>query len=419
MSRAARGTVARGPRLLCVYQHAPTPGAPGIYRHRRYFAELVRRGWHVDLVSTPRNYMTGLVPDRYAGRPYTHELIDGIHLHWVWASGGIHATKARRAANYATFAAAALARAGTLSRPDVVLASSPPLPVGTLGPLLHRRFRAPWLLEVRDIWPESAASVGWLDPESRLYRAVDRVARRLTSNAAAVVVPTPGLVAGVRSHGARRVEVIPGPVTDDAGPPERRDAVRAELGVPAGTCLAVYVGAIGVANGLDILLDAAALVPREVPLSILIVGDGSARETIARRIDRERLQNVTILPAVPKEQVTDYLAASDVCLHLLRPDPVFAAALPTKVLEYFSAHRAFITTMPGLPEQLALESGGSFAPSASALAAELERWARLRSEEREARGERSFEYGVGRFGLVSTVDQLEQVLRSVLPRSAG
>jgi hypothetical protein len=75
--------------------------------------------------------------------------------------------------------------------------------------------------------------------------------------------------------------------------------------------------------------------------------------------------------------------------------------------------------MPGLPEQLALESGGSFAPSASALAAELERWARLRSEEREARGERSFEYGVGRFGLVSTVDQLEQVLRSVLPRSAG
>ena len=49
-------------RLLCVYQHAPTPGAPGIYRHRMWFAELVRRGWHVDLVSTPLNYMTGTVP---------------------------------------------------------------------------------------------------------------------------------------------------------------------------------------------------------------------------------------------------------------------------------------------------------------------------------------------------------------------
>ena len=54
-------TVAR--RLLCIYQHAPTPGAPGIYRHRLYLAELVRRGWHVDLISTPINYMRGTVPE--------------------------------------------------------------------------------------------------------------------------------------------------------------------------------------------------------------------------------------------------------------------------------------------------------------------------------------------------------------------
>ena len=49
-------------RLLVVYQHAPTPGAPGIYRHRMLLAELVRRGWHVDLVSSPINYMDVTVP---------------------------------------------------------------------------------------------------------------------------------------------------------------------------------------------------------------------------------------------------------------------------------------------------------------------------------------------------------------------
>jgi hypothetical protein len=107
-------------RLLCVYQHAPTPGAPGIYRHRLLLAELVRRGWHVDLVSTAVNYMTGEIPPRYARRPYVRETIDGIVHHWVFASTGIHASRVRRALNYASFATSAFLRAATLRRPDVV-----------------------------------------------------------------------------------------------------------------------------------------------------------------------------------------------------------------------------------------------------------------------------------------------------------
>ena len=71
-------------RLLCVYQHAPTRGAPGFYRHRRYFAELVERGWHVDLISCPVDYLTGQIADGYASRLYTREVLDGITHHWIW-----------------------------------------------------------------------------------------------------------------------------------------------------------------------------------------------------------------------------------------------------------------------------------------------------------------------------------------------
>jgi len=124
---------------LCVYQHAPTPHAPGIYRHRTYFAELVRRGWHVDLIATPINYMTGEVPRSYERRPYVHEELDGIDMHWVWASRKIHTSVRHRAANYATFFLTALGRAATLPRPDVLLVSSPPLPVAVLG--RHHRLR--------------------------------------------------------------------------------------------------------------------------------------------------------------------------------------------------------------------------------------------------------------------------------------
>ena len=400
---------ARG-RLLCIYQHAPTPGAPGIYRHRLYLAELARRGWHVDLISTPVNYMRGTVPERYAGKPYVRESIDGIVHHWVWASTGLHSSRAHRATNYASFATAATIRGATLPRPDVIWASSPPLPVGTVGEVLAARFRRPWVLEVRDLWPDSAVSVGWLRDGTLLYRALDRLARRYARRADAALVPTPGLAAPLRHHGAPSVAVVPGAVLDTARPAEARERMRAELGVPDGTCLFVYVGAVGVANGLQTLIEAAADVAADEGMRFVLIGDGSDRRRLEQELAQRRLANVRILPPVPKGEVPDLLAASDVCLHLLRPDPLFTGALPSKILEYLGAHRPFITTVPGVPEQLAAESGGGFAPTPEDLARELKRWRAMSPDERRAHGERAFRYGIERFSLEVNVGKLEEVL---------
>ncbi len=403
-------------RLLCIYQHAPTPGAPGIYRHRLLLGELGRRGWDVDLVSTPVNYMTGVVPEPYRRRLYRRERIEHVEHHWVWASAGIHASRGRRAVNYVSFAASAAARAATLPRPDVVLASSPPLPVATLGAALARRFRRPWVLEVRDVWPESAVSVGWLAEDSRAYRALERVAHRHARGADAVIVPTPGLVERVRAHGAQEVDVVPGSVFDTPPDPDVRARVRSVLGAEADACLFAYIGAIGAANGIDLLLDAMTLLPADLPARFVVAGDGSDRERLEERVRAERLDRVRLLGAVPKAEVAGLLAAADVCLHLLRRDPVFETALPSKVLEYFGSHRPFVTTVPGLPERLAHESGGGFAPTAEGLEAELERWTTMAPAERAAKGEEALRYGLEHFGLQTNADKLEAVLLRAIER---
>jgi glycosyltransferase involved in cell wall biosynthesis len=397
-----------------VYQHAPTPGAPGIYRHRRYFAELVRRGWHVDLVSTPRNYMTGLVPAEYRKRPFRSETIDGIAHHWVWTPGGIHRSRAARVSNYAGFATAAAARALTLPRPDVVLVSSPPLPVAGLGPLLASRFRCPWLLEVRDIWPESAVSVGWLSPDGRAYRSLAHFARSVTRRARAVIVPTPGLEPLVQAHGAREIHVLPGTVSAREPDPGRRRLTRAQLEIGDAQCVFLYLGAIGVANGLDLLLQAVESLPAHVPAHVVVAGDGSARASFAEAVAAKRLSRITLLPPVSQEGVADLLAAADVGLHLLRPDPVFASALPTKALEYLGAGLPFVTTVPGLPAEVAVASGGAAVSSADQLASELGSWAELPIDERRARGDRALRYGLDNYGLGANVDRLEALLEHVL-----
>ncbi len=403
------------PRLLCIYQHAPTPAAPGFYRHRYYFGELARRGWDVDLVSCPVDYLTGTRPPAYAHRLYVQETIDGIRHHWMWGASKIHRSRIDRVLNYVSFAATAGARAVTLPRPDVVWASSPPLPLGAVGALAAKRHRRPWLFEIRDLWPESAAAVGWLDPDGRAYRVLERAAHGYASGAASVIVPTPGLEAVAYEHGARHVDVLPGIVLDTAQDASVRDRVRAELDV-GDACLFAYVGALGVANGLDALLDAAKNLKAEPAISFLVVGDGSDRARIESRLVAEAIANVRLLDPVPKDRVKEILAAADVVLHLLRNEPVFRSALPNKVLDAFGAHRPLITTVDGLPRELALASGGGYAPTTEELQRELRRWAAMSPEERAERGETSFEYGQERFGLGPSVDKLEEILRRTMGR---
>ncbi|MCW2925942.1 MAG: putative glycosyltransferase [Thermoleophilia bacterium] len=406
-------------RVLVVYQHAPTPGAPGIYRHRTLLAELVRRGWDVDLVSSPINYMDGSVPERYAGRRYVREEIDGIVHHWVRATDDVHRSFRRRARNYVTFAAAATLRGSRLPRPDVVWASSPPLSVASAGRALARRHRRPFVLEVRDLWPESAAAVGLLSEESRAYRVIDRFARAYASAAAGTIVPTPGLVDLVRGHGARDVTLVTGAIDDHPPTEAVRTRVRERLGIPEDACVFAYVGAHGVVNGLDVLLDAAELVAADpagatAPVHVIMAGAGSATAALDERLRARPIAGVHKLGPVPKDDARELLAGADVGLHLLRPDPVFASALPTKVLEYLGCHLPFITTVPGLPSQVAEQTGGDLAQDAAGLADAMRRWAARSPAERRELGEGAFAWGEAAYGLEASVDALEGALRRAI-----
>ena len=405
--------IARPGRLLCVYQHAPSPGAPGIYRHRRYFAELVRRGWHVDLVSTPRNYMTGLVPPEYRRRAFRSETIDGIAHHWVWTPRRHPSLEGRPCRELC----------GVRKRRCGAGVHASPPGCGARDRLPRCRWpgsgrysrggsvaRGSWK---SSIWPESAVSVGWLSEEGRAYRLLSRFARSVTRRAAVVIVPTPGLEPLVRAHGAREICVLPGIVSAREPDSERRRRLRTQLGVGDDQCLFLYLGAIGVANGLDLLLDAVESLPSEVPARVVVAGDGSARSSFAEAVGSRGLDQITLLPPVTQDGVADLLAAADVGLHLLRPDPVFASALPTQGARDLGAGLPFMTTVPGLPSEVAVASGGAAVSSAAELARELVAWAEMPVEERRLRGQQALGYGLDQFGLEASVDRLEGLLDHV------
>ena len=262
--------------------------------------------------------------------------------------------------------AAVLARGGW----DVVVASSTPLTV-VLPALLGR---APFIFEMRDPWPELPRAMGGV-PAPLLW-AMERLAGAACRRAAAVVALSEGMARTARDRGAALVHTIPNGADLDLFGPHVAPCRPAQAA--SHEVLAVYAGAHGRANGLDVVLDAAALL-RDVPLRLLLVGDGAEKPRLMARAAQEGLINITFLPPLPKRELAGLLAASQIGLFLLAPVAAFAElTAPNKLMDGLAAGLPMVGNVPG-HAQRCLEDGpcGITVPpsDASALAAALRRLA--------------------------------------------
>jgi glycosyltransferase involved in cell wall biosynthesis len=133
--------------------------------------------------------------------------------------------------------------------------------------------------------------------------------------------------------------------------------VRDELGL--GERLVItYAGTIGMAHGLSTVLEAAERLKTQLPgAQILLIGEGAQREQLEARARSRKLDNLRFLGPQPRVKIPEYLSASDVCLVLLRRDPLFKTVLPTKMLEFMACSRPIIAGVEGLTQELIDRSG--------------------------------------------------------------
>jgi len=275
------------------------------------------------------------------------------------------------------------ARATWLARAerwDVIIASSTPLSVAL--PALAAR--APFIFEIRDPWPELPRAMGGV-PAPLLW-AMEALANAACRRAATVIALSPGMAETAQARGARRVQVIPnGADLDLFGPqiaPWRPDKARSH------EVLAVYAGAHGRANGLDVVIAAAALL-RPLPIRIILVGEGSEKPRLMARATAEGLANLTFLAPMPKPDLARLLAGAQIGLFLLAPVAEFAEYIaPSKLMDFCAAGLPIVGNVPGHAARV-IEAGpsGLVVPpdDAAALAAALRKVAMDRPR-REAMG---------------------------------
>ena len=313
----------------------------------RYLAE---QGHHVTIVTELPNHPSGIIPEKYRGRlseRINDEGVDVLRM-WVWASP--EKTFSSRMRFYLSYMAMG-ALAGSLARGryDLVYATSPPLFVGPAGLAAALRRRIPFVFEVRDLWPESAVSLGELS-SPRAISAAEKLEQLLYKRAARIVVVTQGIYDRLVERGLpeSKLALIPNGANTDLFrfDPVGRARIRASLGLEE-KFVAMYAGIHGLAQGMENLVEAARLLQSRENIAFVFVGEGPRKAQVVHLQRTMGLRNLLLLPEVPVEQMPAYLSAADCSIVPLRDEAVFKGALPSKMFEAWACERPVVLSASG------------------------------------------------------------------------
>ena len=355
--------------LFLTHYFTPENNAPAARVHGMA-KEWVRLGHGVTVLTCAPNVPAGVVYEGYQNRLYQEEWIDGIRTVRVWTYLAANRGRVRRGLNYLSYLAAAGA-AGPLLRPraDVVIATSPQFFAGWAGRPVARAHGAPFVLEIRDIWPDSIMAVGALK-EGRVIRALGKLEKALYDGADHIVAVGDGYRMNMIRKGVApsKISVVTNGVDADLFTPRPPDAeLRARLGFGPETFVVTFAGTIGMASGLEVALGAAARLKAQgrADIAFLLIGDGAVRAGLEQRARAEGLDNVVFTGLVPRPELPAYLASSDACLVHFRKQDLFSTILPSKFFEDAAMERPILLGFEGDARAMLEEArcGIAFEPS--------------------------------------------------------
>jgi colanic acid biosynthesis glycosyl transferase WcaI len=346
-------------KILYVSQYFPPEmGAPAAR-----VSELSRlwtdAGHEVTVLTAFPNHPTGVVPGEYRRkmlRLVYKEKLSGVRVMRSWIVPLPNRKSFERILNYGSFCVSAASTGMFLPRPDVVIATSPQPLVGLAGWWIAKLKRVPFILEVRDLWPESLSAVGAAAERSLLYRALRRMVGFLYRACDRLVVVTSDfkqhIVENYRIPDQKISIVQNGVDTNLFNPRSENSGLRSALGLEDKFVVS-YIGTMGMAHSLETVIEAASMSQNSAPrIVFLLVGEGAEKQRLVSCARQRGLTNLRFVDQQPRELIPAYICASDACIVSLRRSELFHTVLPTKMLEFMSCARPVIVSVDGLARKI-------------------------------------------------------------------
>lgn len=322
---------------------------------------LAESGHRVTVLAGNRSYLTG---ERIESQS-PEVLHDGVEIIRCGIYGPIGRSFVWRTVGFLTFMLNAFLRAVRISGVDLVWGTSPPLFQAISAWAIARMKRIPWVFEVRDLWPAFAVEAGVLtDPI--LIRTAEYAERLLYSHADRILINSPGFRSHLEGKGAdpKAISLVPNGVdVEQIRPVTTENGFLSQQGLD-GKFVALYSGAHGRANDLELVLNAAHELQEDPSIVFLLVGDGPEKRHLMQRAKALSLQNVKFLPPVPKAEMPELLGSIGCGIAVLKAVPLFKTTYPNKVFDYMAAGKPVVLAIAGAIQEVIdrAEAGISVAP---------------------------------------------------------
>ena len=371
-------------------------------------------GHEVTVLTGFPNWPTGKLYPGYRMKLWQKETLNGVPVVRIPLYPDHSSSKLKRIFNFLSFVVtASILGAWLVKKPDVIHVIQPPT---TCFPawFLSRLWKIPFTYEVQDMWPETLLATNMIH-NRKVLDLVGKYCDWVYTKAAAIRVISKGFKADLINKGVPtdKIYLISNWVDIDFYKPQAPSNELIKNFALDGFFIFMYAGTIGLAQGLDTVLDAASQLQEFSKVKFVLIGDGVEMGRLQEVASSRNLNNVIFLGRYPMDEMPKLYALSDVLLLHLKDDPLFRITIPHKVLTYMSTGKPVLAGLEGDTADIVSDAeAGLVCPSSNpeALAKAVKQFLELSVAERNKMGENGRDVAVRSYSREILVPQIERML---------
>ncbi len=318
-----------------LHQHFKTPAGGGAIRSYYLAKALVSSGFEV-VVITGHDHA------------YKKENVDGIEVHYLSVPYNNSFGFFKRSISFLRFVFKAVKQAAQFKDAKLCYAISVPLTVGLAARWIKKRHKIPYIFEVGDLWPDAPVQMGFVN-NYFLKKLLYKLEYNTYREARSIVALSPSIQSAIAHKiPGKKVDMIPNMADTEFFAKTGKDAALEEKYNVKGKFVVSYIGAIGVANGLDYVV-ACARTSRKagLPIQFIVCGEGALKKHLVKEIKELELTNLKLVDFTNREGVNEVLNVTDAALISYKPVPILETGSPNKFFDALAAGKLVIINFGG------------------------------------------------------------------------
>ena len=336
-------------KILYIHQYFITPNQSGGTRSYWISQELIRRGHEVTMITKARK---GFLPGE--------QDVDGIYVVFVKNEYSQYMSPMRKVWSFINFVRLSIKEATKQQDVDLVYATSTPLTIGYVALQLKAKKKWHYVFEVRDLWPEFPIQIGAIKNKFAIWY-LRRLERRIYEGAEHVVALSPGMREGVIAAGTpkEKTSMIPNMSKPDIFFPHNpKTEIAIRFGLDINKFNVIHFGAMGKANGLKYIIDAASILQEKnaKDINFVFVGAGATEPVLKNMVKVQGLTNVQFICSQPMVTLAEVVNLCDVSITSFLNLPILQTNSPNKLFDSLSAVKPIIVNSAGWTKDI-VENG--------------------------------------------------------------